>query len=208
MKLLNIHSGVAGVYFPAGIDGTCENATKKCLKHCTALECEKSGKDTINTKDILYSFMTEPIYKLTEQIELELKELKTNIIFWFASGDCPEYFESKFYEIIKDSNWVNLIFTRNEHLWRKLTYLKSNKIIIIYSLDDIDELKKLSNSGRIAIPDYKTGNMRLYYLDYSRDCSGSKYDMKERNIKNMEINEDECQNCYKKDIGCFYQIDF
>ena len=204
MKLLYPFSGVAGIFFPVGKpedDGTCEFASKKCLLACNAIRCNNFNEIVGHEKKkIAYDFITkERVFKVCNQILEELEEMNCKILYWFASGDCMKKDIGKISKIINhlsNEGIIQLGFTRNKEFWE--IFQKRTSIKILLTLESYKEIQKTQEEGLFAIPDYKTGMVKIYngkYYDGSCGTSMFVY----RNIE-MEAN---CFRCYNKEQGCF-----
>jgi hypothetical protein len=140
IKLLYPFANVMGLYFPVGKlqdGGTCEFATKTCLKECIAL---KNGTPEniigYKSKEEIYHFFIENEAEIiVKQIIIELIESKCKILNWFASGDCPKDLTQKIFEIIKSLNKSGIVqngFTRNIQLIKRINKLEKNKTILSF----------------------------------------------------------------------------
>lgn len=207
MKLLYPFSSIAGIFFPVGKpedDGTCEFYTTKCLLACAAIHCieenaenEKIGHEL---KKATYDFITrENIFKVLYKITKELKDMKCNILYWFACGDCEKKHQEKLINIIGYLYKYGIFqcgFTRNKDFWIE-TQKYTNHIAL--TLESFIEVRKTQSEGLFAVPDYKTNKVKIYRGDYcSGECGMSVYTYK--NIKRKAS----CLECWKQKQGCFY----
>ena len=210
MKILRPIGGAAGVFFPIGKvskNGTCENATKECLKFCCALwgydhdeEYRVSPKDK---REIYILFIGLPIFELCNKILEEMKELQTSILSWFASGDCMKKDIARISSIMKllseNSDIIQNGFSKNRELFSEIQYLE--KVHMVHTVKSKSEIG--SSSAKIyAISEYDHGDTKLYTREctYAGSCGSSTY-----TIKNLTITNN-CKTCLRLKKGCFTKI--
>lgn len=205
IKLLYHFSGIAGIFFPIGKledDGTCEFHTTKCLLVCAAINCDSAEKEIIGheLKKVTHDFIVEEdIFKVLHKITEELKDMKSNILYWFASGDCERKHIGKIIKIIKylaEEGIVQCGFTRNKELWEKIGHYAN----IALTLESFVEVRKTQSAGLFAIPDYKTTKVKIYRGTFHSGTCGMSF-FTYKNIKRKA----NCVECYKQSQGCFYE---
>lgn len=145
MKILYPFNGIAAVCFPVGLPkdgGTCEFATKKCLKYCEAMRpipikkdmdkittalgvldhVSNSNYEDYNFRYNAYKFITEnKVDVVVERFKKEMEEMGKKILYWFKTGDCMKKHHARIYTIIKKihctTNYIQCGTTRNKSLW-------------------------------------------------------------------------------------------
>jgi len=205
MKILVPLHGVAAIFFPVGeIDkgGTCEFATKKCLKMCVAL---KNATDEnivgYETKLKVFEFITKmPLFLICNQIIEDLSQISSKLLYWFASGDCMGKHVKNISAIMEHLSLEGVIqcgFTRNKKLWKRTQ--KIQNVNIALTIEKLEDVSKTGfTSGLISIPDYKTGKINLYMNNIFRGSCGG------YNTKLVEIvYKNDCKECYEMKKGCF-----
>ncbi len=211
MKILHSFSGVAAISFPRGKPpkGTCGFATEMCLENCAATRVTNKN-DTLGyrTKKRTYDFIiNRPIFEVCAQVAKEMAEMEATVLYWFGAGDCPTKHIDKIVAIIKhfDSEKIPQCgFTRNREFWDKMGFIRKHFALTI---EDIDIAKNDHTlHGLVAIPDYKTGSVNLYFADYDMypggTCAASKYTA----ITGAGY-EAHCDHCLKNKRGCFIKWD-
>lgn len=225
-KLLYSFSGVAGIFFPVGKlknGGTCEFSTEICLDECAAFK--NATKDNIIPYEIKLRIYNEisknPIGEIISQILTELDDLKTNILYWFASGDCPKKLTKKLAMLIiklsKEHVIIQQGFTRNKELWRRVRKEEDVRLCLTVENGKIKNEDK-AEGALFAIPDYSTGGVKIlgynYYISNPRfeyQCPGlyqkpyknpihTGYESKKLKLGNS------CKICYEKKIGCHTEL--
>lgn len=213
-KLVYPFSGVAGIFFPVGkLDegGTCEFASKKCLEVCGAF------KNATATNKIEYEAKYNAFVDITQRkthdiiwkIVKEVKELNSDILYWFASGDCPSEFTSRIAYIIEGLSYiipVQIGFTRNQELWEKTNRLDNVRIALTLEKPYKSKLQRMSSLGTIAIPNYNTGNIKLYRCTQSHTSCGAGIVYVKKLGETIKKKAD-CSNCFKEKIGCFQDFE-
>ncbi len=209
MKILRPIGGAAGIFFPVGLPnngGTCQYATKTCLRECYAIS-DKDYDEELNVlevdKRVIYEyFMNEHIFTICAEIVREMKELQTHILHWFASGDCLDTDIERivkiarylFYEHIKQNG-----FTRNIHLWNKFMCIPVRIVLTLENKEDI-KLHALP-IGVYAIPDYKNTYTDIYTVSGSSgSCGLRKFVLNKQKRISSTPN---CKYCDRKKVGCF-----
>lgn len=209
-KILRPIGGTAGVFFPIGKtekNGTCENATKECLKFCCAnWAIDHNEEYRISEKDkqsIYKEFITKPIFDLCSKILREMKELRCDILNWFISGDCMNKDIERLVNIMSLLNYNSNIyqngFTKNGNLFSEIGDLQ--RVHIVHTIPDKSYI--IEGNNRIyAICDYNHGKTKLYTSKcvYAGYCGSSEY-----KIKNLSFVND-CRTCLRLKKGCFTNI--
>lgn len=218
MKILRPSIGAAGIFFPIGSPqkgGTCQHASDICLKKCYAL-ADKNYDESVNIsekdkKEIYRFFVKKTTFAVCSEIIKEMDGLQTKILSWFTSGDCLDKDIDKLYGImvlLHEEDIVQNGFTRNWKLYRRI--LEGGKIhhlaLTLESLSHKDNPLGDRPLGLWAVPDYKTGIVKLYHGKLGNKSYGgcgfndvvTKFDGKEVKIATN------CIGCYHKKIGCFY----
>lgn len=224
--------GCLGVYLPVGElseGGTCEFASEKCKRYCSAKAMQiasrlsKEQRQFIklpNKTDICHAIDHYPsredqerVYKLIKEEKPEdvafafLHDLQKGnewILHWFASGDCPKALTEKISHImglINLSGYIQNGFTRNFDLTYRV------RISMDYPFKDLIRLwhtaeRKIGGTTYTAIPDYDTGITKLWYIRDipSGGCGPSTY-----SYKNIE-RASNCTECLVRRQGCFYKF--
>jgi len=204
-KILYPFSGVMGIFFPNGKlcnGGTCEFASKICLKECGALK-NAIGDKTIGyaAKNKTFQFIIkQPVFASCGKITKEMEKAKSKILHWFAAGDCMGKYTDKIVEIIKHLSTDGLIqcgFTRNENLWKKVC--KVENVHLVFTIESKKRAKLFMGEGMIIVPDYIETTAELYKKGIScGTCDGIYYELSKR----IKIAAD-CNLCYEKKCGCF-----
>ncbi len=228
-KLLYPFANVMGIFFPVGKlkdGGTCQFASKKCLKECIAIKNgNKKNKIEYKFKKGTYDFFrNETKNVIVRKILTELSESNCNIISWFASGDCPKKLTVKLVSIIKSLNNMDVIqcgFTRNlslyNYLYRKVEILYGGDhyrfvdnlriLLTVEKKEDIDIIGGNVEDDKIlfAVPNYNNGKAEIYTheFDYDPKCCCYDYNSITRQISKESYN---CERCYKNKTGCFTKL--
>ena len=194
--LIHIEGKISRIYFPSGKikdGGTCSFATKKCLKEC--------GSSTTNVREkYVYAFISQKnIFEICSRIYEEYIKSKTKLLQWFESGDCPKKDTNRIIEIIEllsKQKIPQFGFTRNRKLWEKVN--EFDNVNFVLSVENRTRAENLSEKGCIAVPNYKTGKIKLYKsLEYVGSCGGAWYELED------VVLENNCYKCYEKNRGCF-----
>lgn len=210
MKILRPFNGTGAVLFPIGKPptGTCQYATKDCLKKCYARNDKEYDEELAITKDelkfIYYTFITSHTDDIVKKIVEELDGLQTPILHWFGTGDCLAKDIDKIQKIMwgLPDEVMQIGFTRNIKLW------KGNKKRIALTVETLEDIG--DKEGLFAIPDYTKLTTNLHYVlknhrvEHYGGCGGCYYeDIKgEQKTFSHFIN---CKTCLKKKVGCFYK---
>ena len=199
MKIVRPAQGTAGVYFPVGRHGTCEFATEKCLAECCVRKKDYDEELRISVEDkaLIYdAFMNETVLELCIQILTEMDGLQTNILHWFASGDCKKRDVKRILTIVEALDKAEIVqagFTRNEDLW------KERKDVFVLTVEDKGEIGP--RTGVFAVPNYKTGETLLYVEDgkWIGGCGVWEFHDATEEIGHL-VN---CKSCLRLKVGCF-----
>ena len=213
IKLLRPFTGTGCVFFPIGLPpkGTCEFATKECLKECYATQKKFPHYDIElaipeEEKCTIYKYITErPIEWIIEKMVKELNGLQTSILHWFGSGDCLTKDVPRVSEIIEallSSNITQMGFTRNVKLWRR------HKDVFALTIENKRNLPEKS-SGMFSIPDYREGAINIYSSDRDTmvaDCGGYGNNVGNKRDKSLEHYMN-CRACKSLHTGCFDRME-
>lgn len=217
MKILRPIVGAAGIFFPIGKPedgGTCGYPTAKCLKNCYALD--KSYDEIVNIhekmkKEIYTFFIKKSVLVVCGQIIQELEELRAEVLSWFTSGDCLDKDIDRMYQIMELLHGEGIVqngFTRNQDLYRRIIDggIIKHFALTLESLEPKDAPRRKFPSGLWAVPNYKTGVVKLYHGKLGKraysSCSFSEVATK---FEGEEIKiATNCTGCYHKKLGCFY----
>lgn len=204
-KILRPFTGAGAVMFPIGKppEGTCQFATKKCLRFCYVEEDADYDEEMVipdaDKKWIYEQFMTQPIEWMRDEIDRELDGLQTPILHWFGSGDCLTKDMKRISEIIDVAatipGIVQMGFTRNVKLWKKYKN--------IFALTIENKNRANNREGMFSIPDYPKQVSVMYATKYrvrggqcgSVSCSDLKGEIIEHAIN--------CKTCLRLKAGCF-----
>lgn len=212
-----LFSGVAGIHFPVGKlgeDGTCEFATEKCLKECAAFKngTEANRVHISNKRQAYYKVTQNDPQKVIWEIASEVKRMKTSVLYWFASGDCPSKDTEKIAHIMEGLSFLipaQIGFTRNQKLWEKINSLHYGdkpitnvRLALTLEKPYKSRLQQMSYLGTIAVPDYKKGIVNLYSCNRSHTACGADI-VYVKTIDKIEEKKADCSNCYKEKTGCF-----
>lgn len=202
-KLLYPDGRHLALYFPAGLPergGSCSFASMKCLTNCLSYLVHNSV--TKHTVDI---FDTRTIEEIVGMMYEQLRQRKPKLLEWFCWGDCMPEKTEQVLQIMKELSKKGVIqcgFTRNIELWRGSHKIKN--VHLGFTTEDESEIVYLAEEGLVAVPDYWTGETKIY-LGAERGlvggCGGNFYREKATQIDY----EPECIECYKKKRGCFTQ---
>lgn len=216
-RLLYPFSGCSAVFFPVGLPkdgGTCEFATKQCLKECAAFKnATKTNKIPYDRKEQIYEDITRfPIFDVCRQISLQLSVTK-KILYWFASGDCRKQHTKRIARIIRymsDDVHIQIGFTRNIELWKKVKDLPYVTFVLT-----VKSKKDITKGGLFAIPNFDTGQVTIIRNEWvvkkpkwEYSCP-SIYGSASRNRnttywhKETILQEANCQMCFDEKKGCF-----
>lgn len=214
-KLIYPFCGVAGIYFPVGKlteGGTCEFASEKCMKVCAAFKnATDTNKIAYDEKCKIFSDITQCESKdIIWEIAKEVKRMKSEVLYWFASGDCPSEFTEKISHIIEGLSYIipaQIGFTRNQELWEETNRLDNNvRIALTLEKPYKSRLQRMSSLGNIAVPNYNTGIINLYSCNRSHTSCGADI-VYVKTLDKIEERKADCGNCYKEKIGCFRELD-
>lgn len=207
MKLLRPFTGTGAVLFPVGVppNGTCEFATRTCLKCCYAedpndMNFDEELRIPESEKWKIYEcFVQMPVDLICAKILKDLDGLQTPILHWFGSGDCQTKDIDKISSIIKSigEQIVQMGFTRNIELWQR------HKEIFALTIDSKDDT--LDKYGMYAVPDYEAQTSIMYVPSYQVKggyCGPVICRDRDREQKDLDhyIN---CQTCLRLTTGCF-----
>ena len=214
MKLIHPFSGVAAIFFPVGKlknGGTCEFATAKCLKECVAFK-NATKQNKIDYKDKYNAFtriIENDIFDLTYQLAKQVRESHTNILYWFASGDCPSKHTTRIVDVIGRCSSVipvQMGFTRNEELWETANRIGNVRLILTLERLNKSKIQSMSTSGVIAVPDYEKGDIQLYRNKESIGGCGANIAYYERLGKRFK-HKANCNICFREKTGCFQDFE-
>lgn len=195
-RILYKHGSALAVYFPTGLPkngGSCHFATTKCLKWCLS--------STANRREgqIYKFFTTAPLNRVFAKVFSEVQRDGSNMLYWFASGDCPPKSTTRILKLMKqfsDAGIIQLGFTRNQKLWEGSLKLENSHLVL--TVEPMKEAKKLSDKGIVGVPNYNDGIVHLYKeRHHSGGCGADWYEFKE------VIRENDCQACREEQNGCF-----
>lgn len=208
MKILRPFTGTGAIFFPIGSppDGTCEFASRECLKNCYAAlprwpDFDEQLLIPEEEKKAIYSaILTSPIGNLVDTIIDELDGLQTNILHWFASGDCPMKDIGRVLEIIhevasRDPEIIQMGFTRNRVLWQ------SRQDVFALTVDTREEARELD--GMASVPDFKAGTSEMYYLGLPTRGGRCGPELCRDWTDRTLIHFINCQTCLRLQLGCF-----
>lgn len=225
--------GYGVIFFPKGKvknGGTCEFATKSCLKYCR----EETNDFMLRAYDFI---IKEDIGEVIGRLVKELKALNATLLYWFESGDCEKKHTKRITSIMKglaSFGFMQHGHTRNEKLWKAVKDTKNIWLALTIEVNDVKKLPK--DLGLYAVPVYKE-NYTLYACKYKgygekevktwvSSCGGSfmstrieKYPenqiytfgecdarfFKEADSKN--IYEGNCRMCLNNKRGCFTELE-
>jgi len=214
VKLVYMFNNVPGIYFPPGetkFGGTCEFASKKCIKVCAAFKnATDTNKIGWDKKCAVFSDITkgEP-HNIILRISNEVKNMKSELLYWFASGDCPSEFTDEIAYIIEGLSFIIPAqngFTRNQELWEKVNKFDNVKIALTLEKPYKSKLQQMSSLGTIAVPNYNTGIINLYTCNRSYTSCGANL-VYIKTLDKIEERDADCNICYKEKIGCFKEAD-
>jgi len=206
MNILRAYTGTGAIFFPIGKPpkGTCENATKDCLKHCYQLNPKHPDYDeeiliSQSDKQLIYKFIIESdIEIIFDVLRKELTGLQTPILHWFGSGDCLKKDLDKISLIIervkKDESIIQMGFTRNVILW--------NRFKDIFALT-IEKQEQAKESGIYSIPDYENEQSVMFSPFYQIRgglCGPDSCDDLIDSNLNHYVN---CRTCLRLKTGCY-----
>jgi hypothetical protein len=211
MKILRPIGGTAGIFFPIGElnkNGTCENATKECLKFCCAkwgIDHNEEYRISDQDKHKIYSeFINKPIFELCVKILKEMKELRVDILHWFASGDCMDKDIERLTKIMSLLNHNTSIyqngFTKNGNIFSEVDDLE--RVCIVHTVQSKSDINETNTDRIFAVCNYDHGDTRLYTSDriYSGSCGASEYKLRSLSFVN------DCRTCLRLKKGCFTNI--
>ena len=214
MKLLYPFLDVPSVFFPVGSlenGGTCEFATERCLQECAVYKHLFSDKIlNFKTKEAIYARITtrDPL-KICLELLNELKEANSNILCWFASGDCPTKDTEQITQIARFLQMKGInqaMVTRSHKLYRSVYQKRLHSfhasLGVARTIESIGEIGK-NEIGLFVMPDYREGTIQFYTREKGhKPIKKSKLyppDSKEQ-IKKSQNN---CINCLVNRVGCF-----
>jgi len=228
-ELLHSFSGCSAVFFPVRRlkdGGTCEFATERCLRECAAFKNATEGnKIPYDEKVRVYKQITEgQIFEVCNSIIKQLSKCKPpRLLYWFACGDCPKKHEDRIVKIIKymsECGVTQIGFTRNQSLWERVHKLGGVRFIL--TVEDIKMIDEIYKAGFYAVPNYKTGQVRIIRNTWvvkeprwEYTCPASGWHTPTKNmattywhkdtLKNGVDGETNCSECYNGRKGCFSQ---
>lgn len=205
MNILFSFSGVACVSFPVGKPpyGTCEFASKRCLAECAAFK--NATPETIvgyEPKQSAFEFIyKKPLFIVCAKIIEELKEMDTEILYWFGSGDCMRAVGPRISDIMKYLSHEHIIqcgFTRNKELWKRASNIEN--VHLCLTIENREEAEKIRGEGLVGVPDFDSEcGVELLYKTWHGGACGTSYYTTHDGIQ-YEAN---CKLCYKGQRGCF-----
>jgi hypothetical protein len=195
-RILFKHGSVLAVYFPSGLPkdgGSCHFATSRCIKNC--LNSLANRKE----KEILNFFTTASLNDVFAKVYAEVNLDGSNMLYWFAAGDCPPKFTARILEVMRQFSNAGIIqqgFTRNKQLWEGTLEMENNYLVL--TIEHLAEAKKLSEKGVVGVPNYDDGIVHLYRnKEHSGGCGADWFSFDEIFCEN------DCQGCYERGSGCF-----
>lgn len=203
--ILQPFTGTGAIFLPEGLPptGTCQYATTVCLDECYAQtdnEFDEQLRVSQETKQkvlavLLYWRTSYIIRRITE----ELKELRTNILHWFGTGDCRDDLTQKVSGLIRamPDSVVQMGFTRNRAIWQ----LHPD----VFALTIEDKKEATDSRAMYAIPDYDGLTSVMYCPSYQVQggyCGPYLCRDQDRTRRDLDhyIN---CQTCCRRRLGCF-----
>ena len=207
-KILRPFTGTGSVFFPIGKPpgGTCEFATKSCLKSCYAALPEWPDFDEEirvsedDKREIYTIFMTAPIWWLVSEMMRELDGLQTGILHWFASGDCQTKDINRVIEIINVMEQYAICqmgFTRNVNLWMEKPSIFA---LTVESVDAINE-----REGMFSVSDYVHGTSKMYFNNMPTRGGLCGPELCSDRMEAALTHFINCQICKRLGTGCFYR---
>lgn len=205
-KILRPFTGTGSVFFPIGKPpvGTCEFATKLCIKSCYAALPEWPDFDEEirvsedDKKEIYNIFMTAPVWWLVDEMLRELDGLQTDILHWFGSGDCSSKNVPRIIELIEVMERQDIIqmgFTRNIGLWTE----KPN--IFALTIESADEIN--GRSGMFSVSDYANGTSKMYFNQMPTRGGLCGPELCQDRTEAALTHFINCQICKRLKTGCF-----
>lgn len=195
-RILFKHGSVLAIYFPSGLPkdgGSCHFATSRCMKNC------QSSIANRKEKEILKFFTAAPLNDVFSKVYAEVTQDGSNMLYWFASGDCPPKSTARILKIMKQFSNANVIqqgFTRNLKLWKGALEMEKNYLVL--TVEPLEKAKKLSEKGVVGVPNYDEGIVHLYRnREHSGGCGADWFSFDEIFCEN------DCQGCYERGLGCF-----
>ena len=187
------------VSFPTGSPpvGTCEFATKICLK-----ECHKRCPNFKHEYNTYKAFCEMEVDELVSMLETDVKECSNQVLTWFAeSGDCPTKLTTKIATVMRRLSMPQNGFTRNKHLWGIAHYIP--KVGLVLTEENEKRAIEYAKFGLVGIPNYDEHRVRILKGDDIWICGGGgvcgcgtvEYDGDE--------SEEDCGLCYKMSRGCY-----
>lgn len=209
IKLLRPFTGTGCVFFPIGLPpkGTCEYATKTCLRECYAVRGKFPNYDIEvaipeEEQQTIYEYITKrPIKWIVKKMVKELDGLQTPILHWFGSGDCLTKDIAKVSKIIEaiGSDIIQMGFTRNVELWKR------HKHIFALTVENKEDIPETDGSEMFSIPDYRKELTNMYSPSRKIElqCGPLVCTDKEDKKKEHYIN---CRSCKELHMGCFDRV--
>jgi hypothetical protein len=209
MKLLYPFLGVPSVFFPVGSSengGTCEFVTERCLQECAVYKHLFSDKIlNFKTKEAIYArIITQDPLKVSLELLNELKEADSNILCWFASGDCPTKDTEQIVQIARllQMKGINqAMITRSHKLYRsvyqKRLHSFHTSIGLAFTIESTGEIDK--NTGLFVLPDYEEGSIQFY----TRKKGLSPIKRSKFYPPDSKEHPNNCINCLVNKVGCF-----
>jgi len=212
-RLLYNFANVMGIMFPSGKlenGGTCEFASRTCLKECCATACV-SNKQIVghtNKKKTYDAFLLNSVEIITQKISNELRENNCTVLTWFGCGDCPSFLTEKYFNIVKQIDELGFAqtgFTRNRKLWQLCKTLSATTKVIL----SIEDVKKETEKGMFSIADYEKGSVSIVIINKKRtailcNCGSDYYEnhwrLKNKSAPKLKF---DCRFCYDNKKGCF-----
>lgn len=210
MKILYPFIDVPSVFFPVGRledGGTCEFASQKCLAECAVykhLFCNHIIHFQIK-EAIFERFTTQDPLSLVSEVLSEMREANSNVLCWFASGDCPTKHTERICQIARllQMKGINQsIITRSHALYNLVRQKRLESYARIGIALTTESIKEIKGVGLFVVPDYKKGLIQ-FFTRTAKDglvfsSSFSAYDSQHK--KTPPTN---CKNCLAKRVGCF-----
>ena len=204
-RILHMDSDIPSVYFPIGTlksGGTCEFATKKCMKYCPS-----GQKVNEHEKYALSFFKKNSIGDVSKKIindfgYLANRPYNAKMIQWFVWGDCPSSLTEKVAGVIlktRDAGIPQYGFTRNRSLWGMIP--NEDRLHIGLTVDNLKEAVKLSTDKMTAHPDFEHGYAEMIFNGKIRSrCNGWWC------ITELETRESDCSRCMSHGEGCYFHV--
>lgn len=198
-KISRLLGTARAISFPAGRppEGTCEFATKTCLK-----ECGDREPNSLLEHKAYGLFCKLSCDELVSRLMAEVQTAQNKVLSWFPeSGDCPRRLVSKIINVIKGLSVPQNGFTRNKKLWELSQSIPNVRMVLTVESEDV--VCRYKEKGLVGIPNYYERRVKIVKADKTWLCGGG-HTCGCGNVEDeANVSEEDCGLCWQLSRGCY-----